>query len=326
MNPLVSIIVPIYNVENYLSQCIDSLLAQSYQDIEIILVNDGSKDSSGSIADGYANKDHRIKVIHTSNSGVSSARNKGIDASTGEYVCFVDADDFVLSIYVEYLLNLILTYNADISLTTSMFMSSIDVKKEKDRIILLSPEEATEAILYYHIPIGCYCKMFKKSFLQEYNIRFIPEIFMGEGFNFNTATFQRAKKIVRGQKKIYVYRMDNPTSAMTKFNEKKIICGIEALQRIRHDLCINTNRIYKAWKYANWHTYCDMYYFFKQSNAQNLSPLLYKEVVSMVRCHAYLVIGAPISIREKVKGFILCVCPVIIPYLKKKRAVRVIGQ
>lgn len=326
MNPLVSIIVPIYNVENYLSQCIDSLLAQSYRNIEIILVDDGSNDSSGSIADEFAKKDHRIRVIHTSNNGVSSARNKGIETSTGEYICFVDADDSVLPIYVEYLLNLILTYDADISLTTTMYMSSIDDKKEKDHIIVLSPEEATEAILYYYIPIGCYCKMFKKSLLQEYSIRFIPEIFMGEGFNFNTAALQRARKVVRGQKKIYVYRMDNPTSAMTKFNEKKIICGIEALQRIHQDLHINTNRIYKAWKYANWHTYCDMYYFFKQSNAKKLSPLLYKKVVSTVRCQAYLALNAPIPIREKIKSIILCIFPAIIPYLKKKRAVRVIGQ
>ncbi len=95
MNPLVSIIVPIYNVEKYIKQCLDSLTNQTYKNLEIILVDDGSKDDSGNICDEYASQDKRIKVIHKQNGGVSSARNLGIDNANGKWITFVDGDDFI---------------------------------------------------------------------------------------------------------------------------------------------------------------------------------------------------------------------------------------
>lgn len=91
----VSVVVPIYNMEKYLGRCVDSILAQSYSNIEVILVNDGSKDSSAEICDRYAEKDSRIKVLHKTNGGLSSARNAGIDVASGDYIGFVDSDDFV---------------------------------------------------------------------------------------------------------------------------------------------------------------------------------------------------------------------------------------
>ena len=91
----ISVIVPVYNVEPYLARCVDSILAQSYQNLEVILVNDGSKDGSGRICDGYAAKDSRVTVIHKENGGLSSARNAGLDMASGEYVAFVDSDDWI---------------------------------------------------------------------------------------------------------------------------------------------------------------------------------------------------------------------------------------
>lgn len=99
MNNLISIIVPIYCAEDYLNYCIDSILAQSYKNFELILVNDGSTDNSGKICDDYAKKDDRIKVIHKENAGVSSARNTGIENAKGEYILFIDSDDYVDSDY-----------------------------------------------------------------------------------------------------------------------------------------------------------------------------------------------------------------------------------
>ena len=94
-NPLISIIVPVYNVEEFLPKCIDSILAQTYENLEIILVEDGTKDNSGQICDAYAEKDSRIKVIHKENGGLSSARNAGMDVARGEYFGFVDSDDWI---------------------------------------------------------------------------------------------------------------------------------------------------------------------------------------------------------------------------------------
>ena len=112
----VSIIVPIYNVEKYLSKCIESILSQTYKNIEIILVNDGSLDNSAQICDEYAKKDDRIIVIHKANGGVSSARNAGIDIATGKYIGFVDPDDYIENNMYELMVNKIEKYKADIAI------------------------------------------------------------------------------------------------------------------------------------------------------------------------------------------------------------------
>ena len=102
--PLLSVVIPVYNVEAYLSRCVDSVLDQTYDSLEIILVNDGSTDASGAICDAYAEKDSRVRVIHKENGGLSSARNTGLDAATGEYIAFLDSDDWVESDAYEHML------------------------------------------------------------------------------------------------------------------------------------------------------------------------------------------------------------------------------
>lgn len=113
--PLVSIIVPVYQVKEYIGECVESLLAQTYTNLEILLVDDGSTDGSGELCDEYMRRDHRIKVVHQENRGLSAARNTGLDLATGEYVAFVDSDDTVLSAYIEKLFRLIRKYHADIA-------------------------------------------------------------------------------------------------------------------------------------------------------------------------------------------------------------------
>lgn len=107
----ISVIVPVYNVESYLARCVDSILTQTYENLEVILVDDGSKDNSGVICDGYAAKDPRVKVIHKENGGLSSARNCGLEAATGEYIAFVDSDDWIEPDAYGHLMNLMEKYN-----------------------------------------------------------------------------------------------------------------------------------------------------------------------------------------------------------------------
>ena len=97
----ISVIVPVYNVEKYLPRCIDSILAQSFTDFELILVDDGSKDSSGKICEAYVTKDDRVKVLHKENGGASTARNAGIEIARGTWICFIDSDDYVLPNYLQ---------------------------------------------------------------------------------------------------------------------------------------------------------------------------------------------------------------------------------
>ena len=112
--PLVSVIIPVYNVEKYLERCVDSVLAQTYTNLEIILIDDGSTDTSGKICDEYAQKDARIRVLHKKNTGIADTRNIGLDISKGEYIAFVDSDDFVASIFIEVAMDAMLNEQCDL--------------------------------------------------------------------------------------------------------------------------------------------------------------------------------------------------------------------
>ena len=113
---LVSVIVPVYNVESYVAKCIESIVNQTFKDLDIILVDDGSRDSSGSICDRFAEKDKRIRVVHKENGGLSSARNAGLDIAIGDYIVFVDSDDYINQKMVETLYSAIIENNADLSI------------------------------------------------------------------------------------------------------------------------------------------------------------------------------------------------------------------
>ena len=112
--PLVSVIVPVYNVQDYLAECINSIIRQNYTHFELLLVDDGSTDNSGMLCEQYRKKDNRIKVIHKKNGGLSDARNYGIDKALGEYLTFIDSDDYVSEIYLNALVNTAIHNNADI--------------------------------------------------------------------------------------------------------------------------------------------------------------------------------------------------------------------
>ena len=112
---LVSVIIPAYNIEDYIGRCLDSIISQTYKNLEIIVVDDGSRDYTGEILDNYAKKDRRIKVIHKENGGVSSARNKGIEAAEGDYIGFIDGDDLIEPGMYKTLVDLLEEENADIA-------------------------------------------------------------------------------------------------------------------------------------------------------------------------------------------------------------------
>ena len=113
--PIISVVIPVYNVEKYLARCLDSVLAQDFSDYEVILVNDGATDSSSQICEAYAKKDHRIHLLHKPNGGLSDARNFGTAHAVGEYITYIDSDDYVATTYLSCLYNLLVENNADIS-------------------------------------------------------------------------------------------------------------------------------------------------------------------------------------------------------------------
>ena len=173
---LVSIIVPVYNVEQYLRRCIDSLINQTYQHLEIILVDDGSPDRCGEICDEYAKQDSRIEVFHKENGGLSDARNKGLDVATGDYVMFVDSDDWIEKETCEILIKNIKRYKVDVvSFGIQLVGDNRIYEIQKvNSCKFLSPSKAVEAMIYRQKEEGLLnyvCnKIFKKSLFD--NIRF----------------------------------------------------------------------------------------------------------------------------------------------------------
>lgn len=321
-NILVTIIVPIYNADKYLAECITSILNQTHKKLEIILVNDGSTDKTKEILDFFQEKDSRIKVFHRENSGVSETRNFGIDVATGEYICFSDADDKLESNYVEYLLHLAVDNEADMSTTRSFHNSFRKLETINDKLEIQTAEEATCDLLYYKHMIGVYCKMIKRSFINKNNIRFMPDIFIGEGFNFTMDCFQRINKLAIGHQSVYFYRRDNEASAMSHFNIKKVENAILAMYRMYDRLIIRTPKILRAWKFAIWHTYSDMWIFMVRGKAQKQFPNVYKQYLEYTRHNAIYMLVAPICLREKIRALTLMCIPSIYPYLMEKRQAR----
>lgn len=319
-NYKVSIIVPVYNVAPFLEKCVGSILSQTWDFIEIILVDDGSTDNSGVICDKMEQKDNRIKVIHKTNGGVSAARNSGMEVASGGFICFVDGDDYVMPDYIEYMLEQIIKNNSDIALTTQMFGNFDEKQVEIDDIKVWNNEDAVEAILCYQVPIGCYCKLFRANILDD--VHFIQEIFIGEGFNFNVSAFQKANKVVAGKRKIYYYRRDNPTSAMTKFSIKKCECGLWALEVIKKNLVFHSERILKAWRYANWRTHSDFYDMFVLAKVEKEYPDMYKRCLKVTRNDALSALYVPTSKQNKLRAVIMWICPIAIPVAMRVRKIR----
>lgn len=312
-NPLVSIIVPVYNGQRYLGECIDSILNQDYENIELIIVNDGSKDASSKIIDEYAKKDKRVKAIYQKNSGVSSARNNGINNANGEYITFVDADDYLEKNYVGYLCNLIVENDADISLTP--FPNKVTEGNKKinnkidDYIVLWSGEDAIKNMLYYKVVISSWNKMFSLKLLKKNKVSFNTNLSFGEGFDFTIASFQHSNKVAVGHKRVYNYRVDNANSVMTRFSEKLVTGSLDAQENIKNNFINPTEDLDKAWKYSNWHTHCDCLNTIIGCNVKKQYKYLYKQIRKVCKRDAFCVIGAPVSKKEKMKGILYFINP-----------------
>ena len=163
----VSIIIPIYNVEKYLRKCVDSVICQTYKNLEIILVDDGSPDSCPEICDSYVDLDSRIKVIHKQNGGLSDARNTGIDMSSGEYITFVDSDDYIENDMIEILISTLEENHCDISTCNNLIVHSdniVTIAPEQNITRILATENALENLFYKKdISVMATAKLYKKS-------------------------------------------------------------------------------------------------------------------------------------------------------------------
>jgi len=214
----ISIIVPVYNVEKYINRCLDSILNQSFSEWECILIDDGSSDNSGKICDEYTKKDSRFRVIHQENSGVCVARNVGIECAKGEWLGFVDADDWISSETYKIALECAEANDAEVVQWGLVYSDGV---KEWNPFVpprgWLNPQNEIP-ILVFH---SGYTKLLKNSFVYQYNIRFPVGISLAEDLYFSFLIYFYCKKIY-GIDKTYYYYFQNPLSAMHTFSEKKV--------------------------------------------------------------------------------------------------------
>lgn len=221
MDELISIIIPVYNTEAFLERCIQSLCVQTYKNWEIILVDDGSTDSSGWLCDMYATKDCRIHVIHQKNLGVSSARNAGLEIANGEYITFVDSDDYVEADMLQKLLWLQKSSKAEIVSSLFRVENQQKMKQENARKMLFNSEDAISDMLCcknitYHVG----CKVFQKTVIN--GLRFRVECSHNEDLLFCYQAILKSNCIAHISESLYIYGNNENSATRVPFNHTRL--------------------------------------------------------------------------------------------------------
>lgn len=283
-NDLISIIVPIYNVEDYLEECLNSLLEQTYENIEIILIDDGSTDNSKKICDNYEKNNERIKCFHIENNGVSYARNFGLSKALGKWITFVDSDDVIDKNYCKYLINVIDEETDMVIGRTLSFINnynniiddgykggvedSIITNKEKEELYKSIFIDNRKLIKYPHIST-CSAKLIKRDIIQRNHILYDLKMFLYEDAFFNIQVINKAKRIKLIDKKIYYYRI-HENSSSNKFRNDIITqynYVYDCFNKFEHENNIDLRDLYDYFKIKNLNIILTNY--FKDNN--NLS-------------------------------------------------------
>lgn len=218
--PLISVIIPVYNVEKYLRECLESVINQSYKNLEIIIINDGSTDNSLSICNEYKEKDNRIRVISQENRGLATTRNVGIENSRADYIMFVDSDDYIHLDIVKILYENIQIFNADISLGDYTKKAEMLMKGEPKESVLLSKEDMYNSLYDKHTRAAAWASIMKKSLFGE-DLRFPDGRIYEDAFIIHKL-IDRANIIVYSDNILYYYRMREDSITHNEFSLKNL--------------------------------------------------------------------------------------------------------
>ena len=306
MNKKVSVIVPVYNVEQYLLESVDSILRQSYQDIEVILVDDGSPDNCPSICDEYANLDKRVRVVHKSNGGLSDARNAGLDVATGVYITFTDSDDIIDPKMIEEMVKLLESNNADMISCESVFYqngeeSVIPHYHKAKGLSEIYPIEFLKGLLDISIDCSVCNKLYKYDLIKDY--RFAVGKY-NEDVLFQFEVIPTFKKIIHTNQGYYKYRITE-SSITHSFNIRSLDRFYNSLYLYGHvkenypSLLANARRFLLNACQA-------MIDNISQNKLTNQEPFLkvYKSAKKTLMCNSYFILFSPLySLRRKASIF-----------------------
>ena len=221
---LISVIVPVYNVEKYIKKCVNSILEQDYENFELILVDDGSTDKSGDICDEFANKDCRIKVIHKENGGLSDARNVAIDQINGEYIVFIDSDDYIEKNYLSTLLKLVEKYNVKISVCNFKYITEtgniLNDVHDDGKIEIYSQKDAIKNLIKgCEINTSASMKMYHRSLFSD--IRY-PKGKLYEDISTTYKLFFEVDRIAYQNSSLYIYLCRTGSITKSIFTERRL--------------------------------------------------------------------------------------------------------
>lgn len=247
--PLVSIIIPAYNCERYIHKCIQSIIAQTYSNIEVIIIDDGSTDNSGKICDYFARKDHRIKVVHQENSGPGMARNTGLSYVSGNFLAFIDADDYVSKHYIQKMITLAYNYQADIVEVSSIWMLPLKNEFHSSDIQIQQFDGNQELISDYfssnrRLQNTLWGRLFRWNVIRD--IRFSDKS-IGEDSEYSLKAFANCKKLVKSNEILYVYRAYPESITRRRLSSKHFdIVDISVKEMI---FCESANVIIEDWQF-----------------------------------------------------------------------------
>ena len=231
MNLKVSVIVPVYNVEKYLERCVHSILNQTHTNLEIVLVNDGSKDSSGTICDAFEKKDSRIKVVHQKNGGLSAARNTGLNHATGDFIAFIDSDDWIELDMFEIMLNYAFKHELDIIECDIQYTSKEKIKTDPT-FFIENKEDAAIRIIENRFFSVCR-RIYSFDIIK--NMRFI-ENYIYEDMLFTSELIRSIEKVGYIKKPFYNYFIENDTSIMHGSYNMRNVNSIDTIEKFETNI------------------------------------------------------------------------------------------
>lgn len=297
-NQIVSVVVPIYNVEKYLLRCINSIRAQTYKYLDIILVDDGSLDNSGSICDDAAKMDERITVLHKTNGGLSDARNAGIDIAKGSYICFIDSDDVIAEYFVESLLHLCVSTNAQVAVGRyQMFDEKVEFSQtEREKIAVFSGEDAVKQLLgndYVTYVIACN-KLYDIALFES--IRY-PKGLLHEDEATTYKLLYNANRVVETNHVVYGYYMRQNSITTSSFSIKRLDYLKIAKERADFFRDNHKSELYDKFLYIYTRDLL-MYYrkVKKQLNRKDIASMIKKEYREKL---SYLIRSPNVSLKQK---------------------------
>lgn len=298
----ITVIIPIYNVEKYLEKCINSVLNQTYKDLEIILINDGSTDNCKMICEKYKNKDERIIFIDKENEGLSTSRNRGLEIATGEYIAFLDSDDWIDKDMYEMLINLAEKYNVDIVecgyrnvYDDFNLENNLDIDKED--FIIVSNEEALRRLVFTEgVSTVVWNKIYKRDTLQ--GIKF-EENKIYEDLFFTHKAIYKSKKLISVKSKKYNYRRNREGSITAdKFSNKNmdyidgINSRIEFFKSIGNKICLEETYKFKLAKLLEY-----VYIIYDQKIDKKILNRVTRELSSLAGNINFKTIGYGLNIK-----------------------------